>query len=304
VEKIICIADTHFPLDIESQSLFPRQMKRISKTKARQRYERLTAGIAQANTLVNNLLNECHPDYLFHLGDVTGGWKEKGVSGQLASNTAKYHARTWRQLCPNIHFCLGGHDTGYSHRGSLSEGGINAESVQNCRNIFGDLWWLKECEDVYLLGICSPLANYHDDDGTLEALQNQQSNFLHEANSRINGKPWILFAHDPFLPPIVSRLLQNQLPNCRAFIHGHRHNPKFTKLLRTLGSITKNKLLQVSHTCPSVAPLWWRGCGMMKITVDGEKVTIKNRLLDVPPEIANLPTASFFRCLMWMLRPR
>jgi hypothetical protein len=161
---------------------------------------------------------------------------------------------------------------------------------------------MEQCEGVSLFGICSPLANYLGNDGTLEALREQQENFLHEAKDRISGKPWILFAHDPFLPRIVSRLFHHQLLNCQAFIHGHWHNPKFTRMFRALGTVFNNPLLQISHTCPSVAPLWWKGCGMMKVVIDGENVKISNQLLDVPPETACLPTTSFLRCLWWKFR--
>lgn len=302
MEHIWIISDTHLTHPaLDSHSLFPRQMARIPASKAWQAYDQIRFGIQDA---CDQVLRSINNGTLIHLGDVTGGWREQGMREDNLQQQAKHHVHLLRKKFDDLRFCLGGHDVGYSHRGSLPGSGINVEAVNNCREIFGDLWWLKECEGVCLLGICSPLANYTEKDRGLEKMHCKQERFIDEASHSIDGKPWILFAHDPFLPRIVRNLLRTQLPNCRAFIHGHRHNPWFTKLFRTLGVLRRDPFLRVSHTCPSVAPLWWRGCGMTEVIVDGKMVTIHDKLIDTPASVAQPPTASFFRCLWWMLRPR
>lgn len=304
MKRIAVIADTHLTSPSpDSQSLFPRQMAKLSSNKANVLYSDLRYGIGDANNFVLQRLLDTPSDILIHLGDVTGGWQEVGIHEHSLLELARHNITNWKLTTSDLRFCVGRHDTGYSHRGSLPHGGLNIRSVELCREVFGDLWWLKEIEGITLLGICSPVAEYNKSNERLSKLQSQQEEFLLNANNRIDGKPWILFAHDPFLPKIVSHQLQHQIPNCKAFIHGRLHNPAYTKWLRKLGWLFGRPLLRKSHTCPSVAPLWYHGGGMMELTIDGTMVTIENRFVDLPPSATNVPTASFFRCLRWMLWP-
>lgn len=308
MKRFAIMTDTHLASrNIDSQSLFPLQMAKLPPNTAQALYDKLREGITNANDAVYEYLFEKRETWeaLIHLGDVTGGWQEAGMGENNLITLAQDYTNRWRAMVAEIRFCLGGHDVGYSHRGSLPHGGINYHSIELCQETFGDLWWLKECEGVCLLGICSPIAAYDKSGERICQLRQKQECFLlsEPVQNQLATKPWILFAHDPFLPGIVKAILHDSSHNCRAFIHGHRHDPKFTKLFRALGWLCNDPFLRVSHTCPSVAPLWWPGCGWMEVIIENGKVAIKNHQVPLPQSIAKLPTASFLRCLRWMLRP-
>ena len=304
--RIAVFADTHLTdPNIDSQSLFPRQLAKLLPDTARRLYEHLCLSIAQANyEVLNNIVDFQSPmDMVIHLGDFTGGWQERGMCEQSLIDFAKREVYLWRYICSNLRFCLGGHDTGYTHPGSLPGSGMSYRSLISCAEIFGDLWWFKRHDDICLLGICSSVAAYTGNDPDLLCMRKLQENAVAGKIAELSNAPWILFAHEPFLPKRIRNLLKGASRTCKAFIHGHRHDPKYTKFFRALGIVTHDPFLRISNTCPSVAPLWWPGCGWMEVTIENHKVTIQNHQVPVPESIAKLPTASFLRCLWWMLRP-
>ncbi|MDO8511650.1 MAG: metallophosphoesterase [bacterium] len=305
--RIAVISDTHLaPEGLESRSLFPHQLDKLTVTQACRLYDDLRNGIAEANTVVMSAV--CQNDEkwtaLIHTGDATGGWQERGLVDQSVIDLAKKCVKQLNETTHNLHFCLGGHDTGYAHPGSLPGSGMSYSSLINCVEIFGDLWWFERYNDFCLLGICSPIASYSGSDNDLLHIQERQERVVATKIAELSETPWILFAHEPFLPNKMKPLLSGASKTCKAFIHGHRHDPKFTKFIRALGTVTRDPFLRVSHTCPSVTPLWWPGCGWMEIAIEKTKMTIKSHQVPVPESIAKLPTASFWRCLWWMLRPR
>lgn len=309
--RIAVISDTHLTApDMESQSLFPRQLAKMKKEEANRLYDSLRLTISKSLGRVAEWLFAKKPwDLIVHLGDVTGGWQEQGCAHPLAQEEARKANWLLKKLCPKVRYCLGNHDLGYSHPGSLLQGGLNEESLDACKEIFGhpvmQSGFAAPCK---MIGAWAPLFEYKGDNGKIINFQGLQKGILETAFLEYEDDekafPFLFFFHTPFLPKSVKEILRKHRDRFRGLVYGDLHNPRYEKILRLHGLLTGNPFLRKSHLCPSVAPLWWRGCGLLEINTDQAEPVIRRHLLTPPEEARNLPTASALRCLLWMLRPR
>lgn len=311
--QIACIADTHCTVpEMDSGSLFPRQLATLSQEAAERLYAEMREEIQRAYSVSLEWLKNNGPwDSLVHLGDVTGGYGEQGCHHPSAQRLAREVVADLCGLAPKVRFVLGNHDTGYSHPGSLPGSGISLASITFCREIFGDLFWADEEQGLLSVGICSPIAEYNGPDPEILSFKQRQAEFLEDVLSTHKGS-WMLYVHDPFTLKHLAKEIKGHTNQLQRVVRGDFHDPRKWKLLEAIpwasGSILSRqvalKCLRKSAFCPSTAPLWWQGYGLLVLSGDKEKIKAQEIALNRPTESKDLPTSSFWRCLWWMIRRR
>lgn len=315
--RIACLADTHLTVpEIESDSLFRLQLNAISRQEAETLYEKMRREVSLASSTAVRWLEKQGPwDAVVHLGDVTGGYREQGCSHPSCRKIAREIDADLQRVAPRVHYCLGNHETGYSHRGSLAGGGINVDSIEASRAIFGELFWSYQQQEILLVGLCSPIAEYRGSESAILRLQQDQRDFLRETLALHRG-PWLLFAHNPFTMKNFVKEIKGRTDQLLGMVCGDVHNPRYQKILSLGAKIVRTFLPDVSSwkvtleclgkciACPSVAPLWWKGYQLLTLSFEKGRMESQRVVLDRPPESENLPVSSVWRCLLWTLRPR
>ena len=314
--RIICLSDTHLTVpENDSRSLFPRQISALGN-KGPEFYEAMRREISLAYKTSVAWIDSHKPwDCLIHFGDVTGGYAERGVSHPSAKSLAQETVRELRQLAPNVRFCLGNHDTGYSHPGSLPGSGITMESLSACKQIFGDLCWSFEDDGILWLGVCSPIAEYAGRQEEILALQKQQKTFLKDVLGSWTGK-WVLCAHNPFVVKSLTQELKPHTKRLLRMVAGDYHNPSQWNLVKKIITAPRRFLpddsagrtalecLSKCTACPSTAPLWWHGYGLLLIYSGRNKFYTEVVQIEKLEESKSLPVSSLMRCAWWMIRPQ
>ncbi|MEK7554669.1 MAG: hypothetical protein AAB518_01645, partial [Patescibacteria group bacterium] len=56
--------------------------------------------------------------------------------------------------------------------------------------------------------------------------------------------------------------------------------------------------------CPSTAPLWWRGYGLLTVKTNPWITLTDPHLLSIPENRRVAPTASALTCLWWCVKPK
>lgn len=308
--RIACLADTHCTVpEIESNSLFPRQIAALPKEKAEDLYNKMREEIQLAySTCLDWLRRNSSWDLLVHLGDITGGYKEQGCHYPSAREIVSRVEKDLRDLAPKFRVVLGDHDLGYSHKGSLPGSGINAESIAFCRETFGEFFWTEENDGVLSIGICSPIAEYSGSDAKIAQLKREQAEFVGDMLLSHEGA-WMLYTHRPLAVNYLAKQIEGRRKQLLKMVWGHNHDPRKATLLRAiLLGTTTNKVvrecLKKSVCCPSTAPLWWHGYGLLTLEQKQEKIRARTVILDRPSDSRNLPTSSFWKCLWWMIKMR
>ncbi len=311
--RVVCVSDTHLTVDsIDSESLFPKALAKMSKLEGKEMYRRMRDGIFFAWESVRTEVRKFSPDAVVHMGDVTGGWRELGMMNGDVRHLAHQVMADMRRIAPNAFVCPGNHDLGYSHPGSLS-GGMTEDSVFFAEQIFSDLWWKFEDEGGVLhLGVASPIAEYVGKEESILRLVRAQRQFVGDALSDHDG-PWVLYTHSPLVVRHLSREIEVHEDNLLQVVAGDLHSPSRGTMLRAFAKVcapiakfsrrhTVAKALAKTVICPSTAPLWWGGHGFMTLDIlDGvPRVDFRK----APRAYTGvLPTESATRCLAWMLYP-
>lgn len=316
--NIACLSDTHcITKEVEGCSILPRQLDVIPRKKLKRLYIEIEKEIKRAFDTSIVWLEQNGPwDLLIHLGDITGGYLEEGCYHPSVQKVAKKTYQDLQSLTPKILWCLGNHDTGYSYPGSLPGSGIHLASILACQKIFGDLFWVYEKKGVLFIGLCSPIAYYNGLDPAILRFKKEQETFLGDTLSGFRG-PWMLFAHHPLTPKNFVRQIEGHTKRLLGMVCGDIHEPWRRNLLKRIARIP-GLILLASHQkrtvleclkkyipCPSTAPLWWRGYGLLTLSLDGrKKVNPREIILDRPPDSKDLPTSSVWRYFWWMLRSK
>ena len=130
--RIACISDTHLTSeDRNSKSLFPRQIDSLPEGEAEELYQQLRDAIEGGYEATLVWLKAHKPwDMLIHFGDMTGGYQEKGLGDDRVFPLAVRCKKDMTTIARRVRVCLGNHDLGYKHAGSLEGGGISEQSVR------------------------------------------------------------------------------------------------------------------------------------------------------------------------------
>ncbi len=309
--RIACVSDTHLTVpELDSKSLFPRQMARLARPEAEKLYWRMRAEIILAYStclqwLMRQRKNDC--DLVVHLGDITGGYQEQGCINPAVQVLISQVKRDLGEVSPLARFVIGDHDTGYTHRGSLPGGGINEESLDFLKATLGQLFWAEEFDGTLHLGVCSPIAQYSGSNPRIAKLRDEQAEFVGDALQRHRGE-WMLYIHRPAAVRFLDKEMKDHLGRLRKMVYGHYHDPAKGRLVNAIhllslaGDSIVWKCLEKAVLCPSTAPLWWRGYGLLVLNENGSKN--QEIVLSRPPESQDIPASSFWRCLWWMAKSR
>lgn len=315
--QIIGIADAHRSVsEVESLSLFPRRLARLTTTCAAVAYQHIQQEVERAYQSALQYLRQQQPNLVVCLGDLVGGWQEQGIAHPSAYQLA---SRTDAELraCGPIRYCLGNHETGYRHPGSLAVSGLRVDSLLACVEVFGTPYWHIVTEQLHLIGICSPLAEYEGSEPILRRNQEQQHRFVGDVLAACR-QPWVLCTHNPRAVKPLAPLLRPHLSRLCAVIFGDYHNPRTARRLHhwqrmqpsswctTAGRVFRSCLAR-GICCPGIAPLWWHGYQIMHLEARAfprPSLAATCVVLPRPPDAQALPVSSFWPALWWMLHPR
>ena len=312
--KIGCISDTHRTVaEIESNSLFSRQLARFNPDSAKAVYRKIAIDIDRAYYSALRWIGSNVPwDLLIHLGDVTGGHRGKGFSNPSVQQLAKTVVNDLKSFSGEALFVLGEHELRqYRHPNSFTGREINPNDIGACKQVFGELFWAREKQGVLLIGLCSPIAEYQGLNSEILRIQTDQRTFLGDILSG-HKDPWILFTHTLYTPTFFVKEITGHTKNLKTIVCGDVHDPRKGKILKRMNQIlgsfmfkaknqTLTECLKKSIFCPSTAPLWWQGYGLLTLKYGKQKTLKANEIaLNRPPD-KEAPTSSLLRCLRWML---
>ncbi len=291
---------------MDSHSLFPRKLASLDQTQAEMIYEAIRREIQLAYETALEWLKDNGPwDLLLHLGDITGGHKAQGYRNPSAQQLAREVIAGLSRVA-DVHCMTGNHDTGYGTIDSFIQGGITMQSIDFCNDALGGLFWTEEKEGLLLIGVSSPIAEYNETDRGILQMQKEQAVFLGDTLSS-SKSPWMLCIHNPFSLKYFVSQVRGHTQRLQKVVCGDFHDPRKWKLFRATNHLRAllesgvYESLNKCAFCPSTAPLWWRGYGLLVLSWDGERVRTKEINLNRPAESEDIPTASFWRCLRWMM---
>lgn len=317
MKRIFCISDTHLTSpDLNSKSLFPRAIDGLPIDQAERVYHAIRTETHLAFLQAISWAKAQAPwDIAIHFGDVTGGYQEKGVHHPSVEPLASMCMHMLRQVSANVRVCIGNHETGYTHPGAIPGSGMTRESLDACTELFGSLYWADQVENLLFIGVCSPLLTYRGDDPGILAHKHGQAAFIAEQLETHRGRPWVLCAHEPSSSEHLADIIEPYMDTLQAFLYGDKHAPWWGNMKRWVvsnGFITrllpkrkrvKWQALQRGILCPSTAPLWWKGHQALEVHVDSVSVSSYQILFEVSEATQQLPTSSFWRCVLWMIHP-
>ena len=303
------LADCHLNADlVQSGSLWPKHMARLPEEQAKRLYRTISDETFRAfGTPLRYIANNGPWNFLGQLGDFVGGWLEQGCGHPEVQQVARAATAQLRAVAPDTVYAVGNHETGYKSPLTIAGAGFCWESLQACYQIFGQLFWKRELTNLVVVGVCSSLAEYAGTDPEVLKEKQEQSEFLHDTLVRLRGRKWILAAHKFATPKHFIREIQGYEKSLVAFVCGDLHDPFKHKLLKPVWSLHPNATIRAvmkrSVMCPSTAPLWWRGYGMLTMEWDAEndRLTTHRIELERPADSVVLPTESMFTCFRWMM---
>ena len=311
IVAIFFVSDTHLTVgSLESKSLFPRHLDRLPRKEAEELYERMRVGIDNAfESATTHIAKQPKADAIIHLGDVTGGYRESGCAHPLVRPLAEDCRNTLHAIAPT-YFALGNHDVGYRHPGSLGRG-ISVESIETCEEIFGDLYWALKVNGTLFIGVCSSIIEYGGNEERIVKRARTQHEFVGDTLGGGNEK-WVFCIHNPFSSRFLAREIVPHLDRLGSVVCGEFHDPTTAKPLRAITKMASPffrgakgkvlvKCLQKLRVCPSTAPLWWRGYGLLQAVEEHRELEYEEVFLPLPSR-APLPTASRLRSTVWMVR--
>jgi hypothetical protein len=317
IGQIAGIADTHIlSPHMESGSLFPHQLARMQPTQAETFYQHVREINERAFQSVQSEMRQHAPfDLLVHFGDMTGGWRERGLNHPSVTKIARDMMRELRTLSSNMRVCAGNHETGYSHPGSLPGSGISEEAILVCEDVFGELWWYGKINGLVHLGVCSSLASYTGNIPQLTKRARQQQTFVSDILTSNRHYGFVLYAHDPGTPKLLARQLREHTHRLRKFVFGDKHAPwaesmltmparwaglKFLPSRTRIG--THQRFLAKGALCPSTAPLWCKGHGYIILQQqENSAISVVRHRTPLTPGTNELPLTSVIRGALWMI---
>ncbi|MDD4319679.1 MAG: metallophosphoesterase [Candidatus Peribacteraceae bacterium] len=306
--QVFCIADTHLlPPHPESTRFIPRWLRMLPEQEALALYLRLSRELRRAFETGKEEMRRAAPALVVHLGDVAYGWEKGGMTHPLLAKEARECARELGALGSPFRVCIGNHDTGHAR----DDNPLFGKGVEICEKTFGQLYWSHETADALHVGIASPLLEYGgENDGKNPALLRkaaEQEAFLSDTLARHPHAPWILYLHRPFGLRAVAPRLRPHLPRLRAVVCGHLHRPALGNVIRTAARLrfpghhphesAYAHMMRKTTVCPSIAPLWCSGYGLLSLQMRHRRLRIRQEWLTAPRESDRLSTASLFRCL-------
>lgn len=243
---------------------------------------------------------------VIHLGDITGGYLERGSNHPTITPLLKQVTEGLDQLnCP-VHFLPENHDLGWRGTGT-NEGAINIDSLLVTQEHLGPLFWSEIKSNHLLLGLCSSLIEYTGSNPEILRRKHEQQAMIEEVleERRRSQRPWILFIHNPFAVKHIPNI-QQELDSLAMVYCGDLHSPGLSKPLNILGEILPWQFpgLKKLQICPSSAPLWWKGYAFLEVNLAGNHIESKIINVARPDSSVELPTTSRLRCLLWMLKPQ
>src|SRR5436190_2956271 len=173
--NVALISDTHLTSPaFESYSIFPSHLLALPRDRAELLYESFRVSFEGSHEQALFALREQGPyEALFHLGDLTNGWQEKGLAHPSVRLQALKALERYRKLFPKVHIAWGNHDTGYGF------GGLSHESLIACDDL-SPLFWKEDIGGVIFIGVCSPLAAYEGRDTRIISKREAQRAFVTE----------------------------------------------------------------------------------------------------------------------------
>jgi hypothetical protein len=265
-------------------------------------YTRIEREIRRAYDAGRAELVKSNPDAIIHLGDVTGGWRDCGMQHSSVTDAARACIRELKSGGAPVYVCVGNHDAGFRNASDADF----RESLDRCADVFGPLSWRHDAAGILFVGLCSPLLDYPGKDPELLRRKQEQKDFLREALEAHRDRPFVLCLHRPFSVRHVLPELAPHMRRCRSILAGDLHRPRLGAAIRWFARLPAASLvirdramiraLRKVSVCPSTAPLWWRGYGLLHVNVTNGKLRRTHVRLERPVESEDLPTASFRHC--------
>lgn len=307
--RIACLSDTHVSdgLPRESLALYPHYVDLLGHEEGNRFFERVRDETGRSFRACMHSMRGQQYDRIVHGGDVTGGWQERGMCDPITQNIGRNTVRALRDLCGDVLFTVGNHDTGYRKLSTVEGSGVVMESVEACRDIFGPLYWKRQDGDMLSVGIASSLADYDGSETRLQAMRLNQEDFVESELSTRRGLPWTLYTHDLAALSSLSPLLLPHAEHCQGIVFGDLHRPLNGRIAKTLHGLRRpalRPLLRKGVLCPSVAPLWWKGYGRLDVTYQNGTMTSQRIDIPRPADSVRLPTESAWWGVAAMFRPR
>jgi hypothetical protein len=304
------IADTHLIVpEMDSEASFPIQIERVgrhSMGEAEQLYESMRAGSEAAYEKTIDYLNENSPhDRIFHLGDVTSGYKNSGMANDSSKQLARKVREDLEKISSNVHFALGNHDLGYKDvgRGDKSRTLPSYDSIATAQEIFGKLYWSEEDSGVTHLGVCSPIEEYNGTDENIIRLKADQESFVKEVMTDTKGDI-NLYIHRPNSVKLFQDSIEPHSEKVREMFYGDVHSPMGEKTFQITSALRggfMKEMASKSTLCPSVIPAWWGGEHLLEIQSNDDENKVTTVDLSNYGAKTNMPSASFLRSLYWCI---
>ena len=277
----------------------------LPKHEAGTLYLRLSRELRQSFLSARDELARRPADCIVHLGDVTYGWDRGGMDHPSLLETAAECMRSLRSLGAPVYVCIGNHDTGEIEDGEERF----LRNIELCERTFGSLTWSHESHGLLHIGLATPLSEYVGENPAILRRVREQEIFLRTTLARNEGRPWILYAHEPSGLQLIAPLLRPHLRTLRRVVCGHFHRPLVGQWIRTTAHLRPahpvfdrsayTRLMRKVTVCPSSAPLWWRGYGILGIHRLGNRVVTREHHVLRPDGSEPLFTSSLVRCL-WL----
>ncbi len=316
--KIAVVADTqllsHFRT---SRAMFPRKMQMLGERTAAVVYRQIVMAIEAATNVVIEWLQATGPwDLIVHVGDVTSGWKERGIVHHSVIEIAERLMQQFRLLTPRLVVVPGDHDVGYGTLG----GGINVEALTACKKIFGPLCRVEVLEEqnLLLIAVCSSLAQYQGNNTEILNIKHAQEELITRTLRAYPKFGWFLCAYHPDTPRWLAPVILPHLSRLRCFTFSHLHMPGAGALERSKAILNPARLwspeaqvLGVAHQrsifCPSVAPVWSAGHRLLTLTIpdhkQGQDWILPNHIsLEPTSWTRGLPITNPLWCAWWTMQ--
>jgi hypothetical protein len=314
--RIPWLSDVHLATaNYEAQEFFPRRLARMSRHDAQRYLDLWTRENGRAFRTARNYLKEMKtrfggPFPLIGLGgDLINGYQEKGCHHPSMHPLLHEAHDGVKQYADDVGFSGGNHESGYGWPRSMT-GGLTFESFLVQREIFGPLWWKKEVGGLAIVGVCSPLAGCNGADPNVYQLKREQEQFVGDTlQSLPPDQPWLFATHDMSGCIDLEKQLRSRVSTVRAMVSGDLHAPFLHSLVRGLLRArhvmrsTTRTFLEKSIFCPSLAPGFWPGYGMLMLTWDDSKQILQSErvALKRPIDSEKVPTQSPLQCCLWLL---
>jgi hypothetical protein len=314
--RIPWLSDIHLATaNLEAQEFSPRRLARMRPHEAQRYLDLWTRENRRAFRTASNYLKEMSTRLggLFPLiglgGDIISGHQEKGCYHPTmqpllheANNMVKLYA-------DDIALTGGNHESGYGWPRSMT-GGLTFESLVAQREIFGPLWWKKEVGSLAIVGVCSPLAGCNGADPNVYQLKREQEQFVGDTLASLpRDRPWLFATHDMSGCIDLEKQLRSRVSSVCGMVSGDLHSPFLHNLVRGLLQVrhvmrsTSLTFLKKSIFCPSLAPGFWPGYGMLMLSWDDTKQTLQSETIALkrPIDSERVPTQTPIKAIWWLL---